>query len=653
MRFRALVLVAWLAVLVLGILASSRLSPLLANSFSVPGTGSEQARQILQARFGERPDGTFTVVFRTRSKEGLAARVARAARVVPTGHAGALRSAGGIVFADVRTSLDLQHAKRYTKALRGSLRGTPEALVTGQPAVQADLDPIFTADLHRGEAIAVPLTLLVLLAVFGVSLAVAIPFLVAGCTIAATLGLLYLVAHEVSMVAYVRNLVELIGLGLAVDYSLLVVHRYREELRHGLTSDAAVVRTAATAGRAVAFSGGAVAIGLGLLLVVPVPFIRSMGIAGLLIPVVSVAAALTLQPALLSLLGHRLAGPARGGAFWGRFARTIMRRPRTFLIAGSLVLVALALPAVTLELTPGSLTGIPSSTESVRGYDALRDALGGGLVTPTHVVIVDGGAAATERLVAELANEPETLLVARGKHPPYVAAGGRYRQVIVANRHEWGAAATRRYVERLRSRWIPSARFPAGARVYAGGAPPQGVDFISRTYQAVPWLVLCVLVLTYLVLLRAFRSAVIPLKALVLNTLSVAATFGVLALVFDRPIEAWIPVFLFAALFGLSMDYEVFIVSRIREAHDAGEDDTAAVSHGLQQTGGIVTAAAAIMVAAFLGFAVGRIEGLRQFGVGLAVAVTLDATIVRAILVPSAMAVLGRWNWWLPGSRKT
>jgi RND superfamily putative drug exporter len=552
----------------------------------------------------------------------------------------------------VRTSLDLQHAKRYTRALRRALRGSPRALVTGQPAVQADLDPIFAADLHRGEAIAVPLTLLVLLAVFGLSLAVAIPFVVASCTIAGTLGLLYLVAHEVSMVAYVRNLVELIGLGLAVDYSLLVVHRYREELGRGLAPDAAVVRTATTAGRAVAFSGGAVAVGLGLLLVVPVPFIRSMGIAGLLIPVVSVAAALTLQPALLSLLGNRIAGRARGGAFWGPFARTIMRRPRTFLASGSIVLIALALPATTLTLTPGSLTGIPSSAEAVRGYDALQNALGGGLVTPTHVVIVGGGRVATERLVRKLVHDPETLVVARGRHPPYVAGRGRYRQVIVANRHAWGDAATRRYVNELRDRLIPAARFPPGTKVYAGGAPPQGVDFISRTYAAVPWLVLCVLVFTYLVLLRAFRSAVLPLKALVLNGLSVAATFGVLSLVFDHPIEAWIPVFLFAALFGLSMDYEVFMVSRIREAHDAGDDDTGAVAHGLQRTGGIVTAAAAIMVAAFSGFIVGRIEGLREFGVGLAVAVTLDATIVRAILVPSAMAVLGRWNWWLPRLRR-
>jgi RND superfamily putative drug exporter len=651
MRFRVLVLALWLVVLVAGVAGGNRLAPLLANSFSVPGTDSERARELLEQQFGERPDGTFTIVFRARSTRGLEARLKRAARVVPTGRPGRLHRAGSIVFADVTTSLELQEAKRHTGALRRALRGSPPALVTGQPAVQADLDPIFAADLRRGEAFAIPLTLLVLVALFGLSLAVAIPFVVAACTIAGTLGLLFLIAHEVSMVAYVRNLVELIGLGLAVDYSLLILYRYREQLAHGHATDAAVVRTMATAGRAVAFSGAAVAIGLGLLLVVPVPFIRSMGIGGLLIPVVSVTAALTLQPALLSVLGDRLAGPVRGDRFWSRFATTIMRRPKTYLALGSAFLVALAAPALHLELTPGSLTGIPSSTESVRGYDALHDALGGGLVTPTHVVVADGGAAATRRLADELFRDPETLVVASGRRPPYVAGGGRYRQVILANRHEWGHAATRRFVQHLRNDLVPRAGFPAGARVYAGGAPPQGVDFVTRTYDAFPWLIACVVVFTYLVLLRAFRSAVLPLKAIVLNALSVAAAYGVLAEVFDHPIEAWIPVFLFAALFGLSMDYEVFMVSRIREAHDAGKEDSAAVVHGLERTGRIVTAAAAIMVVAFLGFAVGRIEGLREFGVGLAVAVTLDVTVVRIILVPSAMAVLGRWNWWLPARR--
>ena len=651
-RARVAVLAVWVAALLLGVLASGRLSPLLAGSYSVPGTDSDHARAVLQTRFGERPDGTFTVVFRTANVAGLRARLERAAAVVPTGHAGALRHADGIAFGDIATTLDLAHAKRYTAAIRRSLDGSPAALVTGQPAVQADLDPVFSGDLHRGEAIAIPLTLLVLLLLLGGSLAVLVPLLVAACTISTTLGAVYVLAHDVSMVVYVRNLVELIGLGLAVDYSLLVVLRFREELDGPGSVDDAVIRTAAAAGRAVAYSGVAVAAGLGMLLFVPVPFIRSLGIGGLLVPLVSVAAALTLQPALLSVLGRRLAGRPRGtGATWARFAHRIMRRPRLHLALGVAALVALAAPIVSLRVTPGSLTGIPSSNESVRGYNALRAAVGGGVVTPTHVVVEGAGvpaARATARLADALFHDPETLLVATGRRPPFVAAGGVDRQLIVANRHEWGDDATRDFVDHLRHDLIPAAGFPLGTRVSVGGAPAQGVDFVDRTSNALPPLVAAIIALTLLVLVLAFRSIALPLKAVLLNILSVGAAYGVLALAFRHPIEAWVPVFLFATLFGLSMDYEVFMVSRMREAHDAGESDGDAVEHGLERSGRIVSASAAIMVAAFLGFAAGRIEGLREFGVGLAVAVTLDATIVRGVLVPSLMAILGRWNWWLP-----
>jgi uncharacterized membrane protein YdfJ with MMPL/SSD domain len=651
-RFRLVVVGLWLAVLLAGALASTRLTPLLVNSFTVPGTESERARQILARSFGDRPDGAFTVVFRTPHardralQRRLHARVAAAARVIPTGRVRPARNGGGVVFVDVQTTLDLQHAKAYTGRLRAALRGVPPALVTGQPAVQHDLDPIFAADVRRGEAIALPLTLLILAAVLGISLAILIPFVFAACTIAASLGLVWLLAHDISMVAYVRNLVELVGLGLAIDYSLLIVHRFREEVAHDGDVDAAIARTMATAGRAVLFSGGAVAIGLGLLLFVPVPFIQSLGIGGLLVPASSMVAALTLQPALLSLLGRHISAPRPPGTFWQQLARRIMRRPYVALALGTAALLALALPALALRLTPGSLTGIPSSTESVRGYDALRAGLGGGVVTPTHVVIENGGRAATTRLVDALLRDREVLLVASGRRPPYAA--GTYRRVIVATRHDWGDAATRRFVARLRTQLVPSARFPPGARVYAGGAPPQGVDFLNRTYGAFPWVVLGMLVLTYLALVAAFRSLLLPLKACVLNLLSVAAAYGVLSIVFRDPIEAWIPVLLFATLFGLSMDYEVFMVSRMRESWVRSGDNSAAVAEGLERTGRIVTAAAAVMVVAFLGFAAGRIEGLRQFGVGLAVAVALDATLVRAVLVPSLMAVLGRWNWWLP-----
>ena len=652
LRHRVPVLAAWLAVLVAGAIASTHLTPLLSNSFDVPGTDSEQARNLLARDFGERPDGTFTVVFAVRHpgdrvlQAALRRRVAVASRAIPGSEVGSVRTGGGVVFLDVATPYDLQHAKAWTDVLRDGLGGSPRAYVTGQPAIQRDLDPVFASDLRRGEAFAVPLTLVVLLLLFGWSTAILVPFVFAACSIAASLGVLYLVAHEVSMVAYVRNLVELVGLGLAVDYSLLVVHRCREEAAAGGSRDAAIVRATETAGRAVAFSAGAVAVGLGLLLLVPVPFIRSMGVAGLLVPLASVAAALTLQPALLSLLGGSAVRPKREGRFWGDQARRVVRRPLLHFVLGSLLLLALAAPALGLELTPGSLTGIPASAESVAGYDLLQRGLGGGIVTPTHVVVSPAAPAATRRLATKLVHDPETLYVATGTRPPFTGDGAE--QLIVANRHQWGDRVTRDFVRRLRSTLIPEARFPPGTTVVAGGAPPQGVDFLDRAYGAFPWLVAAVLALTFVVLAFAFRSLLLPLKAVVLNLLSVGAAYGVLAAVFRHPIEGWIPIFLFAALFGLSMDYEVFMVSRMREAHDAGEGDTDAIVHGLERTGRIVTAAAAIMVFAFLGFAVGRIEGLRQFGVGLAVAVALDATVVRGVLVPSAMTLFGRWNWWLP-----
>ena len=669
LRFRLAVVVAWLVVLVVGAWASTRLAPLLSTSFAVPGTESERARTLLADHFGERPDGVFLVVFPvdhpsdSALRGRLRRRVEDAARVVPTATVSDVGTGGGIVFVEVDTTLDLRDAKGHTDELRDALRagGRPTALVTGQPAIQHDLDPLLSSDLRRGEAIAVPAALLVLLAVLGLSLAVVIPFVVAVCTIAATLTVVYALAHTVSMVAYVTNLVQLIGLALAIDYSLLLVHRFREELAAGGAVDDAVVRTTTTAGRAVVASGLAVAAGLGLLLLLPVPFLRAMGVGGLLIPLASILAALTLQPALLSLLGRRAArrGSPRPDAergLWARFAQAIMRRPVLFLAAGCGVLLAAALPLASGRLTAGSFSTLPTSLESTRAYALLRDGAGRGAVTPTEIVVdsgAPGGArsgptrAAVERLVDELARDPEVLVVASGRRRRYLDPSGRFARVVVVGRHEYGDDESRRFVERLRDDVVPRARLPAGVRAYAGGAPPQGVDFLDRTYGAFPWFVLGVVLLTYVVLLRAFRSLLLPLKALLVNALTVAAVYGVLALVWGD-IEGWIPVFLFAVLFGISMDYEVFLVSRMREEWDRTGDNARAVALGLERTGRIVTAAALIMAAAFSGFAVGRVEALQQFGLALALAVLLDATIVRAVLVPSLMAVFGRWNWWLP-----
>ncbi len=744
LRFRWPVLAFWLAVLIAGGYASGRLGDLLSNTFTVPGTDSERARSILEEHFNDRSDGSFTVVFEVpdSSNRALAARLQRrvdsAARAVPSGRGTALRPGGPhVVYGDVVSTLHLADAKGYTDELVRALgrpAGTRGTYVTGAAAIQHDLDPIFDQDLRKGEfLIALPIALAILIAVFGLSGAIVIPLIFAGATIMGTLGLVYVYAQHLTTATYVTNLVQLIGLGIAIDYSLLIVYRFREEVSRPWPAGArpgqspappppdtaggrilrprrlavpwrtvlrasgspplpaapqerevveeAVVRTMQTAGRAVVFSGAVVAIGLGLLIFMPLPFMRSMGIGGLLIPLVSIAAAATLQPALLSLFGRR--GTRRipvlrrhaaprdvEQGFWARLARSIMRHPAAYLAAGSSLLIAAAIPVFALQLTPGSADGIPRHPQAVHGFDVLRAAVGPGAISPTQVVVDAGAgrtvrapavAAAIGRLVRKLDADPEVIAAFYRPTGRFVDSSGRYAQVIVPGRHEYGQEPSQSFVHRLRDTIIPAARFPADVRVLAGGGPPQGVDFLDRAYGYFPWLVLTVLVLTYLLLMRAFRSLLLPLKAVILNLLSVAAAYGMLVLVFkwgvgstlfglyEYPqIEGWIPIFLFAMLFGLSMDYEVFLVTRMRETWDEVPDNTRAVAHGLERTGRIVSAAAIVMVAAFSGFISGRILGLQEFGFGLAVAIFVDATVVRAILVPSLMAIMGRWNWWLP-----
>jgi RND superfamily putative drug exporter len=346
-----------------------------------------------------------------------------------------------------------------------------------------------------------------------------------------------------------------------------------------------------------------------------------------------------------------------------------MSKPLAILAIGAGVLLAAAIPVFALQLTPGSAQGIPQTPSSVRGLNVLRDAVGPGALSPTTIVLDGNGRtlrnqavqSALTRLERSLERDPEVAFVQRGASRRFQTFG--YEQMIVAGKHEYGDEPAQSFVHRLRDDLIPAANFPSHVRVLAGGGPPQGVDFLTRSYDTFPWLVLAVLVFTYLLLMRAFRSVILPLKAVLLNLLSVAASYGMLVVFFKwgfgdavaglyqfPQIEGWIPIFLFAMLFGLSMDYEVFLVSRMRETWDEEHDNVRAVSYGLERTGTIITAAAIIMVAAFSGFVAGRIVGLQQFGVGLAVAILVDATIVRALLVPALMALFGRWNWWLPAS---
>jgi RND superfamily putative drug exporter len=348
-----------------------------------------------------------------------------------------------------------------------------------------------------------------------------------------------------------------------------------------------------------------------------------------------------------------------------------MRRPLLFAVGAGSALLLAAAPVLALQLGPGSNKGIPQNLPGVAGNNVLAQAVGAGAIAPTDVVVDSGRAgrarapathAALGRLLQELRADREVAGVRFGGGPQYVDPTGRYVHLQVVGRHEYGVPQAMSFVHRLRDDLVPGARFPAGVGVFAGGGPPGGVDFLAQTYSAFPWLVLGVLLVTYVLLTRAFRSLLLPLKAIILNLLAIGAAYGMLVVVFRwgigrwvgfiefDQIEGWIPVFMFAMLFGLSMDYEVFLVTRMREEWDATHDNERSVARGLAKTGRLVTIAGAVMFAAVMGFVAGSIVGLQEFGFGLAVAIALDVTLVRALLVPSAMKLFGRYNWWLPGS---
>ena len=690
-RYRWAVLAVWAVVFVVSVVATARLSDLLTNRFSLPGTDTARAEHILEEEFGRKTTGSFTIV--VRGEPGSAPELlgpvqqaaARASDVLPTSEVVVVQPVSdSVVTALLVSNLEPADAKGYTDDMREAVGEIPgaEALVSGQAAIEHDLDPVFADDLKVGELfIAIPIALLILVFVFG-TLAFLLPFLFAAAAIPTTLGIIWIFANFMELTTYLQNLVMLIGFGIAIDYSLLVVYRYREELEKDGSRVDALVRTMETAGRAVVFSGSAVGIGLALMLFMPLPFMRGFGIGGLVIPLVSVVCALTLLPVLLYFLAARLDRvrliPRRvanrraddESNMWVRLSRTIMRRPALVAATTTSFLVLLALPVLTIEVGPGSNEGIPQDLEGIRGLNIVSEEVGAGALAPTAIVIDTarpGGLedpevqVALERLEEGLRADPEVARVSFDPESPQsVDPTGQYLHLEVTGRSEYGVPTALDFVERLRDDIVPAAGFPDNMSVYAGGGPPSGVDFLDLTYGAFPWLVLGVLLLTYVLLLRAFRSLLIPLKAIILNLLSIGAAYGLLVVFFKwggadwiglisfDQIEGWIPVFVFAMVFGLSMDYEVFLVSRMREEWDETHDNVRAVSLGLAKTGRIVTAAGLIMFAAFMGFVAGSIVGLQQFGFGLATAILIDVTIVRALLVPSAMALFGRWNWWLP-----
>ena len=686
LRHRAQIVAIWLLITVVGLLAAGNLNQYLTTSLNVPGSESEKASQILNTNFGENTEGTFTVVYKytNATKEQLAGieqAVEKASAVIAGSQIGAQKSLVGTLYTNVTTPLSLVEAAAYTTPLRQALvqQGLTGAYVTGPPAIEKDVTPVLARDLQRGQLVAVVLALLLLLLLLGSTWAIFIPLIFATASVSLALGIIYLIAQKFLMVVYVPNIVELIGLGLAIDYSLLMVHRYRRELLNNSNEVDALIRTMQTAGRTVVLSGITVSLALSTLLLVPVPFVRSLGIAGTLVPLVSVIAALTLQPVLLSLLGKRVFSDGYQGimgkkdplqGLWAKLSRWVIPRAQSVFTITLIALLMGASLVFRLEITPSSLTAIPTNLESGAVLSDIAKKVGPGVITPNEIVIDLGapGRANSEQveaarlaLATSISTMPEVFMVASGKQAQYVDSTGQFIRMYVIGSNAIGDKKTRELVENIRLHITSVSGFPTGAQIYLGGSPAQGVDLIDAILGSLPWIISLLLLVAFLLLARAFRSLILPIKAILMDLVSISISFASLVAIFKfgfgstllgtyqlDQIEAWVLIFMFAVLFGLSMDYEIFLVSRMREAKDAGASNNDAITHGIAHTSGVVSGAAIILMGALSGFVFGHFAGLQELGIGLAVGIIIDATIIRGLLLPSSMVLLGRWNWWLP-----
>ena len=547
-----------------------------------------------------------------------------------------------------------------------------ETYITGGYTADADFRHAADEDLKTGELFGIGAALVVLLLVFGAVVASLVPVVLAIVSIAVALGLTALVGQAFELSFFVVNMLVMMGLAVGIDYALFVVTRFREERRRGLEKLDAITAAGGTASRAVFFSGITVVLALLGMFLVPTTIFRSLATGAILVVLVTVLAAMTLLPAVLSLLGDRVDAlrlpffgrrpDDEGRGFWASVARAVMRRPGISLAAAVAVLVAVAVPLTSMTSGFAGISTLPDSFASKQGFAVLDEELGFGETAPAYIV-VDGDvhaepvSAAIGRLTERLSNDdafgPPNELVRN--------EAGDLGVLMVPMAGDASSEDATQAIETLRDVYIPEAFAGVDAEVLVGGETAENVDFFDMTNAYLPIVFAFVLGLSFLLLAVAFRSIVVPAKAIVMNLLSVGAAYGLLVLVFQEgigaellgfqqveAIEAWLPLFLFSVLFGLSMDYHVFLLSRIRERYDQTGDTRGAIAFGVASTGRIITGAALIMVAVFGGFAAGELVMFQQMGFGLGVAVLLDATIVRSVLVPATMQLLGDRNWYLP-----
>jgi RND superfamily putative drug exporter len=680
-RRRKVVIAAWVVLTLFGGFAAGQVSNRWFQSFSIPGYSSYEANQRTLKIFGTGEQAPMVAVFHSSGEitkqAGIAKAVAAAAAVNPGSRSSSYFSThshayvskdGHTTFAEIYppktpTFSSSVHIDQVRSQLKQATPAGVKSYLTGR-------DPLYDASSGGDSGGPSVLTeamigglgcLVILFFVFGTVPAVLMPLVVAVASILNTFTLVWLLTYITDVSIIVQFLIALVGLGVAIDYALLMIFRFRDELREGEDVETAVVETMTHAGRSVIVSGSTVAVGLLSMIVLPLPFIRSIGIGGMLIPAVSVITAITLLPALLAVLGTRINSlrvlpkrfvdkghPEEG--LWGRWAEFVMRRPVPVALAGLAIVGVLVYYGVQINPSEAQAKSFPGTGDAINGRAALADAhISPGVMKPFVVLVEDGGN--PQAIAVKLRETPG---VDGAAAPPDWRKGSA--SLVEAFPSDDGAAkATRGTIKRVRDEL-------KGTDGTLGGVAGEDRDFAAAVYSKFPYVLAFVVLLTFLLLARAFRSIVLPIKAVVLNLVSLAAAYGIIVFIFQQghgsdaiwgvpatdSIITWIPLMIFAFLYGLSMDYEVFMLTRMREAYDELGDTPKAISLGLARTGKLVTSAALVLMFAFFVLSTSPGVDIKQFGIGLAAGIIFDATVIRTLLVPALMRLFGKWNWWMP-----
>ena len=681
---------AWLALTVFGAFSASQVSKRWFESFTIPGYAAFEANQRTLKTFGSGENAPLVVVVTTKGDvktPGVKRAIDAAAAASPgarlsstfnTGSDAYVSKDGHTTFAEIfrpgTPGFGSQTGEAETRAaLRAAAPPGATVYLTGRDPLQSAANKGHNAGPSiLGETLVAGIgALIILLFVFGTLPAVAMPLLTAIASILNTFSLVWVLTYITNVSVIVQFLIALVGLGVSIDYALLIIFRFREELRHGATTDAAIETTMRHAGRSVIVSGTTVAVGLLSMVLLPLPFIRSIGIGGMLIPAVSVLASITLLPAMLSVLGSRInsvrvmpkrivEGSDRASGFWGWWANVVTSRAALTAAIGLAIVAALLFAGVQLNPSESQAKDMPGGGDAIAGRQALAAAgISAGVFKPFEILVEGRPSSAQLTTIAQrVAKTPGVL----GAVAP-TAWRAKSAAIVEAIPSADGATSeTKHTISRLQHDVLPAVAGETGVRATLGGVAAEDQDFVHAVYGNFPYVLLFVVLLTYLLLARAFKSLILPLKAVLLNLVSLGAAYGIIVFIFQwghgaqaiwnvpstNSIIPWIPLMIFAFLYGLSMDYEVFMLTRIREAYDESGDTKQAIAIGLSRTGKLVTSAAMVLCLAFFVLSTGPGTDIKQFGIGLSAGILFDATVIRALLVPSLMMLLGRWNWVFP-----